>query len=132
MILRHVPVAQGIFHDVRPMTVLATDKGPPLSPMHVPSPSRVKVQIVLSNIRAALMALNRDRQSAVVSVVSIINCKLPGNVPGCEVCPHPDAIAFMPPPTNDELSCAAETNDVIDTSVVVWTTDISLARVSAL
>lgn len=127
-----VPVAQGMFHEIMPTSVLSTIRGPPLSPMQVPSPARVKVQTVLSKMRAALTALKRERQSAVVSVVSVTNCKFPGTTPGCAVCPQPAATAFTPAPTKAELSWAGETAAFIETSLVVWITEISLARLAAL
>lgn len=47
-----------------------------------PCPARVKVQMVLSKTRAALAALKRERQSAVVKVLRTTNCKLAATDPG--------------------------------------------------
>lgn len=126
------PVAQGMFHEMIPMSVLSTASGPPLSPMQVPSPSRVKVQMVLSKMRAALTALKRVRQSGVVSVNFVTNCKFPGTTPGWPVCPQPEATALTPCPTKVELSRAGETAALNNTPVAVSTSEMSLARLAEL
>lgn len=125
-------MAQAMPHETIPMIVLPTTKGPPLSPMHVPCPSRVNVQTVLSKIRAALTVLKRSRQSAFVKVFSAINCKRVAAEPGCEVCPHPVAMAETPPPTKMLFKLAGAMVAVVETVAVVSSNDTSLAKLLAL
>lgn len=51
--------------------------------------------------------------------------------PGCEVCPHPAAVA-VPAPTNEELKAAGATFAVVATALDVSSNEISLARVPEL
>jgi hypothetical protein len=100
--------------------------------MQVPCPARVKVQMVLSKTRAAFPALNLPRQSALVKVVRVTNCKLAAADPGWLVCPHPEATAEAPPPTKADPRAAGAMVAVEATLEEVWIREISLARVLEL
>lgn len=100
--------------------------------MQVPRPAPTNVQMVLSKTRAALAAENLDRQSALVRVDKVTHCKLAAADPGCEVCPHPEAMTETPPPMNPVARTAGATLAVVATTVEVWRSEMSLARVFAL
>lgn len=101
------------------MTVFPVAKGPPESPMHVPRPVPQNVQMVLSKTRAALAALKRERQSALVRVGKVTNMRFAAADPGFEVCPHPEAMADTPPPTKPDPNTAGATLAVVATFVEV-------------
>lgn len=50
------PTPHGMPHDTQPTSVVPTTNGPPESPMQVPCPDWVNVQMVLSKTRAAFAA----------------------------------------------------------------------------
>lgn len=97
--------------------------------MHMPAPLLKNVQIVLSKTRAALEAENLDRQSASVNVGLVRNCKFVAAVPGCEVCPQPEAVELTPPPTKALPSVIGWTRLVKAIVEAVWTREMSLASV---
>lgn len=77
------PRAHATPQDTTPMTEPPTTNGPPESPIQVPSPSSVKVQMVLLNTKALLAALSLDRQTADVRVRVFKNIRLLDALPGC-------------------------------------------------
>lgn len=62
-----------MFHETIPMTLPPVANGPPESPWQIPCPACLNVQILWSKTKAALPAVWRARQSALVKVV-VVNC----------------------------------------------------------
>jgi hypothetical protein len=65
-----------------------------------------------------------------VNVGLVKNCKFVAAVPGCEVCPQPEAVELTPPPTVADPSVIGWTRDVNVMVDAVWTIEMSLARVA--
>lgn len=146
------PRPHGTPHETAPITVPPWTRGPPESPMHMPSLTGDDVQTVVSKMRSAWVAERRDWQTALVMTSTSSHWSSAAAPPGWLVCPwlidenyvshnfdfsqqkvltHPDALA-RPPVTKIDPNAIGATAPVNEMGFSVLTIETSFRMVAEL